>query len=48
MEYTTREGDTVANIAWNHYGTSAGYTEQILTAPENYGLIQSSLPPCFG
>ena len=38
MKYTTREGDTVANIAWNHYGTSAGYTEQILTAPENYGL----------
>lgn len=36
MEYITKEGDTVANIAWRHYGTSAGHTERILTA--NYGL----------
>jgi phage tail protein X len=36
MEYITQEGDTVANIAWLRYGTSAGHTERILT--ENYGL----------
>lgn len=32
VEYTTKDGDVIDQICWQHYGRTAGLVEQVLEA----------------
>lgn len=43
-EYTTREGDVLDAICWEHYGRTDGVVEAVLEANPGLASLQVSLP----